>query len=712
MNGQFMPIEGEEGSLRDQFHRFANARENPQTLAETNDYLVSLLAETPEQPDKFCFNEMNPNTDEAAVKLLPTPQQAHAGLIAFHAPLALIEGSWLQSVALAGNQHKEPAYKLFACYLAMLGYDESDSPAFAYRGWMNQKRISLPDPSSWRFAHNPRVGASALHFANVQLALGMHSASFLPETLGFTLAYMKSKSCWRLAALKTHRRDAILTSFATLLNSALQTLRADSKEFTRACKGFVLYKTIETDYLAKLNAYANGTMSLDEQVGEIFLRKRTFARGYHAKVNLGGRGLEEWFAETPFDMAGFLEEFAHSSFAKTREGGRLFDQLTGFGGPMFGVFDKHEMTLINAWLDKAEAKQDAFVSINQIAHTLKPTEPTTQVKHGQVKSRALPFLKSIDNRKLFHLLVNQDFQPSTLTAAQQRVEKTLAQTRFFLRDKHPNDRFFEYSPTAFTQRILQIHDTGISQFKPLQGEPSLRREEYIWAIRQFAPAILVDGCWLQHLGEAAEQGQRKIRLLQRIHAEELGEGKIEWNHPKIYRDLLNDLTIELPPLDSLDFAYHASLLDTAFDLPSFLLAIAQFPKTYLPELLGLNLAIELSGLGTGYMRLAEGLRHWKINPLIVTLHLSIDNLAGGHAAMACEAIQLHMDEVLSCDGEDYAKIIWHRIWNGYRSLEGVTYCFRLALILGFLRRFMPQRLLSFSKNRYNSIQSNIFNNDL
>ncbi len=715
MRGKFLPVAGKEASLRDGFHRIANARENPQALAEAREWIESLLIATVKSPlPPFYKGGLAP----------PQPCPANAGVIAFHAPLALLEGAWLQSVALAANGHKEPVSKLFACYLALLGKDESDSPAFAYRAWLNLCQISLPQASAWRFAHDPRIGASALHFSSLQLALGWHSASFFPETLGFTLAYLHSESPWRLASLPAHKRNDLLASMGKKVEDTLRTFPSSGREWEKVCAGYTLYQISEGNYLDDLQTFAQAQTSLAGQAAEIFRRKLRFARGYHASVKLGGRELEEWFAGEPFDAAGFLNAFAFSGYAKGETGRRGFDQLTGFGGPMFGVFDREELDLINAWLDgvalghnvasrgshttqQAPALNVADTAVHRQMDCQQPSDrgvtPTVEtsiwppaIPAGTTgknhHSTALPFFDHTDKRSLFNLLINQDAQATTLATAQQRVERVLSRTR---RGNAPlGKRIFDYAPQTLAQHIAQLHAKEVAKHQPFKPPPTLRREEYIWGIRQFAPTILIDGCWLQHMGEAAGQACRTQRLLYRIYAEELGDGIIARNHPKIYRDLLAGLGIDLAAVDSLAFADDLGFLDSAFDLPSYLLSISLYPKTYFPEILGLNLAIELSGLGVGYMRLAEELRHWNIDPLIVSLHLSIDNLAGGHAAMACEAVQAYLDGMLPVGGAALQDLMWRRVWDGYLSLDTATRRFKRALLLGFGRHFLPQRLLS------------------
>ena len=774
MSTAFLPVEGDEASIRDWFHQVVNARENPVALQESLEWIQQSLAATGKSPlPPFCkggLGGIHHTPPFAKVGLggihhappfakvgsggdSPKPDPSNVDLIAYHAPLALLEGAWLQSVALAANEQNETVNKLFACYLTLLGKDESDSPAFAYRGWLNLCQISLPQASAWRFAHDTRLSASALYFSCLQLALGLHSGNLSPEALGFTLAYLKSESPWRLPALPVSKRNAVLAAMTIQAESTLKAFSSDGKKWPRICAGFNLYQINEINYLNGLQTFLHRRTSLAGQVTEIFRRKLRFAQGYHASVKLGNRGLEEWFAEKPFDAVGFLDALASSHYVQGKKGQRLFDRLTGCDGPMFGVFDKEELDLMNGWLDgvvqddkmdigesnpipsdivelstvipsPADNAVDTLLPPNagrsgggrsngsEASDLTRPHPNPPPMGEGTVELNltVLPgnppcppfprggrgdFFDRIDNRTLFHLLINRDMEVKTQTAAQRWVRGILARTSPIHRGKAPfRELFFDYSPQTLAQRIVQLHTLEVSKHKPFQAPPKLRREEYIWGIRQFAPAILVDGCWLQHTGEAVSQDCRTQRLLFRIYAEELGGGIIDLNHRKIYRDLLDDLGIHLAQVEAVAFARDSSLLEAAFDLPCYLLAISQYPRTYFPEILGLNLAIELSGLGGDYMRLADELRYWNIEPRIVTLHLSIDNLAGGHAAMACEAIQLYMDEILSLGGVSMQNKIWQRVWSGYLSLNTVTQRFKWSLMLGFCRNFLPQRLFS------------------
>ena len=733
MSGPFMPTEGEEGTLREGFHRLANARENPSALAQTKAWLDGCLEAAdlelaPHNPNELLVREAcfapNPIFPGHA-SFAPQPMLARDSnprLLAFHAPLALLEGAWLQSLAQPGNGHRLPICELFAAYLALLGKDEAASPAFAYRGWLEGIGVSLPSPKAWAFAHDPRVGLPALTFASLQLALGLHSSGLFAEALGFTLAYLRSGSPWRLPALPAARRQAVLEAMAGHAESALQAFLEESGEWERVRRGYALYRQAEAEYLAGLSQSVASGNPLAGQVADIFRRKLRFAQGYHRKITLGGRGMEAWLAETPFDAAGFLAAFAASPFAQDGTGQRPFDHLNAFGGPMFGVFGQDEIGLIDAWLDAGAnlteldpqrpdlARLDSpgfrFEPVKKISHEKHESQESTKASFASFVPvvvqalRSCPFGRNLGktrpidgNRSLYHRLINQDPNPQTQTQAREWVDTVLSRARRKVREAGPlRQRFFRYSPAAFAERIAQIHTQEVAKHQPLQPPPKLRREEYAFGLFQFAPAILVDGCWLRHQGEAANQDSRLHRLLYRIYAEELGEGHGDWNHPAIYRDLLESLNMALPATDSEDFAHHPGFLDSAFDLPDYLLAISLCPNAYLPELLGLNLAIELSGLGAGYLRLIDELRHWNINPLIVKLHLSIDNLASGHSAMACEAVQIHLEETRLLGGDEAMEAAWRRVWTGYLSLDAASRRFKWALILGFCRRFMPNRL--------------------
>jgi hypothetical protein len=160
---------------------------------------------------------------------------------------------------------------------------------------------------------------------------------------------------------------------------------------------------------------------------------------------------------------------------------------------------------------------------------------------------------------------------------------------------------------------------------------------------------------------------------------------MEQNHPYIFQQLLDSLSIKVPSVHSKDFVEHPGFINSAFDLPVYMLSLSSFPVEFLAELLGLNMAIELSGLGKGYKRLVDEWMYWGIDPTIANIHLSIDNYASGHTFLAKKAIQLYLDEVLKSTGDSaILDIHWRRIYSGYASLRFVGSWFKLGLPVLYL----------------------------
>ncbi|QSA95615.1 iron-containing redox enzyme family protein [Methylococcus sp. EFPC2] len=679
-------------AMRGRFHRWVHARECPGVLAETRDFLDRALAEVKEAGGAGLDPESLPSAAPS-----PNSEPAHftGEALAFHAPLGLLEGGWLQSVALAGNGHLAEVAELFAAYLELLGPDEAAAPASYYRGALAGAGVSLPAVTTRPFAFDTRIGVPALEFSCLQLALGLHASCLLPEVIGYTLAYACSAAPWRLLAAPGARRSGILRALDEHARRALQ-MHAGRE---RVRSGVALYARAEARYFHAWSACESRSANPAHEVAEIFRRKAPYARGHHGGISLGGRSLDQWFADEPFDATPFLAELAASSWMDGPEGECPFDRLAGFGGPMFGVFSAPELALIAAWRKQAATRTPLLNDSGDNAGADLPAQIKTSAgpepSHGQA-FRARTFMERAQDRlrrcfssrepprSLFHrLLVGPDTE-ATVGQARLVVERVL-------RRSGRGGVFADYSPQALSDWVERQYAGQVAAERPFDGRPRLSRAGYVWGVCQFAPVVLVDGCWLQHQGEAAWQGDRVRRLLYRIYADELGAGRVERNHPNVYRALLASVGVDLPPFDSPEFARHDRLLDSAFDLPVYLLAISRFPHRYLPEVLGLNLAIELSGLGAQYRRLADELRHWGLDPAIVTLHQSIDTLAGGHAALAVEAIQCHLDEVARSAGAASVAQHWDRIGRGYRSLTSATRPFKWALVLAYARRFLPGR---------------------
>jgi hypothetical protein len=437
----------------------------------------------------------------------------------------------------------------------------------------------------------------------------------------------------------------------------------------RIQSGFWLYQLLIDQYRANIKP----TPSRQQATVNLIQQKMFAAIGHHRKVLLAGKSLDEWFKQQPFDSKNFLHALKQSAYfnAQTPEKSPLL-KLFDFEGPMFGVLSDEEQKILKRGLkDLTTGIEDNFPdkTLNsKPGHISRPPTPHMQVTQINYSQQ--------DNRQLYHYLLNADLFPDVTHTARRKVKTILRLSRLFHRPP-----FKQYRHQRLDKFVQFLYQQEINSYHPLTTAPRLSKQAYIWGIEQFAPTILIDGCWLQHWFQLQTHCNQPISdILLRIYRDEMGNGILHHNHPFVYRQLLNSLQIKLPATPTRQFSNHPGFIDSAFDLPVYLLAISRLPAAFLPELLGLNLAIELSGLGKVYMTLAEELEYWKINAKIVKLHLSIDNFTSGHTALAVQAIQLHLDEVLADQGELAMQRNWRRVYTGYCSLQTASYRFKYALI--------------------------------
>jgi len=215
--------------------------------------------------------------------------------------------------------------------------------------------------------------------------------------------------------------------------------------------------------------------------------------------------------------------------------------------------------------------------------------------------------------------------------------------------------------------VYTKHREQVESYRPPDVRPEAPKDAFIEATVQLAPLILIDGGWLQGMASPALIHTTVGRMLFHVLVEEIGEGKPAEHHANIYRNLLKAMGVEPPPVDTWEFARWSRLEDASFDVPALWLSISCFPRHFLPEILGLNLAVELAGVGGPYMEARDTLRRFRYPTLFVDVHNAADNVSVGHAAWAMNAIKRHLDEVAERDGPHNVDRIWHRIWTGVRA---------------------------------------------
>ena len=187
--------------------------------------------------------------------------------------------------------------------------------------------------------------------------------------------------------------------------------------------------------------------------------------------------------------------------------------------------------------------------------------------------------------------------------------------------------------------------------------------------RPAGAAALIDGAWLHGFTDYELASSETGYFLFETYWDELGNGQAHLNHPLIYREVLAEMGVHLSATGSPEFAGWPGFRDRSFELPVYWLSICRFPGTFLPEVLGLNMAMELSGVGGSYRRARTALREHGFSTRFVDVHNTIDNVAAGHSAWAADAVDSHLSALSLSQGAAALQETWERVRVGYRSLN-------------------------------------------
>ncbi|MGZ8164053.1 MAG: iron-containing redox enzyme family protein [Methylobacter sp.] len=638
---------------------------------------------------------------------LPDPGSAELNLNACllqSSPVILTEPCWLQAISQAATSQSQRAVKLMAIYSRLT---QGESYKALYPPLLITAGIEIPALHTWTFARQEQISDCIFELATIQLALAHFPRVFFPEILGFTLAYCQSRTliehCFPAQKLQaytslvyflTARQKLLATQLPYVIEAIKEYLRlfADRTDtlWPRIQTGFFLYKQQTECCYRHLKIHLDNPLSTRQALAKLLQHKAPSAFGHHGKIQLAGKSLDDWFSQSPFDSENFLTALKQSSYINKQNPAdspllKLFD----FNGPMFGILTESEKELLKTWVESenseihSQDKSAAFMAEvkNPLPFDEKKCSPIINYSHSDYATNIN--YSRLNTRELYHYLVNADLYPEVLATAKQKVQCVLHLAK--LLNRLP---FKPYEHQVFEDYIEALYQREIKAYQPLKASPKLSRKAYLWGIEQFAPTILTDGCWLQHVNQLGYSNPAIAAILFRIYEDETGNGLLEQNHPYIYQRLLNSLNISVPPIYSREFIDYPGFIASAFDIPVYLLAISKFPIAFLPELLGLNMAIELSGLGRVYMQLVDELKFWGIDPAIVSIHISIDNVASGHTALAKKAIQLYLDEVSASHGEQEMQRHWQRVYTGYCSLQTAGRNFKWALIYRYLLKQM------------------------
>lgn len=602
------------------------------------------------------------------------------------APFALLDGCWLAAQVDVRRAHTPLGAALLDAFSLEGGDgDPARHHGNAYRALLDAHGLRLPDVTRAAFAHDARLREADLAFALPGLrlarlpdeqpaAIGYHAAVTLlgpPAPLLRAASALGGQGLWldahTGAAADRARALAwrLLDAFRTASPGTQARLVAGAHAHLAARRAWL-------DALAPPPAPSPWQAML-----ELVERKARHARGFHRAVLLDGRSLDAWLAPHTFDAAAFLEALARSPWVvpgAPHQSALLTDAIA-FGGPMFGVFTPAEVEVTRAWIlalrDTPQAPvRSAPPPLRATAPRPAPS-PTPPVRAGRA-------------REVYHRLLSPDTPPAEGDAlARLWFERALSRARRAVTRRSLAAQDLWPFSAARLERWLEARlEAQIAPDAPPPAGPGpeavLERAEVVWLLTQLAPAALVDGAWLAGMAApAVAHLPVAIRLFQ-IYRDELGAGVPDQHHGNVMRRVLAAQGVTLPAPESRAFVELEELLDESFSTPALWLAIARLPTPALPELLGLNLAVELAGVGTTYERAARLLWRHGIDPIFFELHNSIDNADSGHTAWSAQALTEYVEGSAAPDA------VWLRVWQGYAAygLSSRPLVRALALRLG------------------------------
>jgi len=624
------------------------------------------------------------------VRAAPDPESALRCVLLNCAPLALSAGAWLQWASSAGNAETEPALRVLSLYASDvgIGYPQADRGS-DYRALLRRHRIG-EETHGVRLAGSAQIESFSFRLPGLLLAMSRLPEEFLPELLGADLCLRAVGLPPPLALLNADelgvdvreldlgagRRGAAETALE--LSTAAVHAVARVADVRRLRHGFRWAEHELRLWSDRLLGETSLTGHPDYDIWRLICARARQAAVYHADFLLAGRPLAEWFANVDEGPGPFLAALARSPLVRPGKPDRspLLRGLIGEKGRMFRIFTDDEVAVLRRWIAQLPDE-------GSVLHADQPASGREELHDAQrswYRPSGRPDLggtavaRQRDGfgkpapRAAYRALLSRADQPGLRRFAHGYATRWLARSRYGL-DRAERQLPRRWDPeNGLRGWLADEHDRHGEEFADSEV-PLPAKEDLVDSTLQLAPLIMIDGGWLQGFTDYQHASSRSGHFLFRTYWDELGNGVSELNHPRIYRELLRDMGIDLPPTDSPEFTAWPGFRDEAFALPVYWLSISRFPRTFQPEILGLNLAMELSGVGGSYRDARLALRHHGFSTQFVDLHNTIDNVSTGHSAWAVDAIDSYLADLPGVVGRGEEPAVWERIRVGYRSLN-------------------------------------------
>lgn len=618
-------------------------------------------------------------------------------LISQLAPTMFVSGSWLQNLSRVATAHTRVAgalNKLFCIHT--MAYDAAETQLTDRIGadLLNLFTTFRESRLSKESIFSKSTESLSYELPLLLLSVGQFPRTFLPELLGLNLAWhhlgiqsflehislknflgtdLPEDSLEELNERNNTMAEMSLQSIHTFLNEQETEGQAD------ACKRIVCGAEMLTTAWQKLidNSRSSLPVSTPDPraaVIEIMRSKGPHALGYHREKKIAPQRIDNLLNINEFDPSELVDTLAKSPFIVpgNAEKSPLTTGLIEIGGPMAAVFSNEELDTIRNWINSLDPSTESSTGTSGNQDAKGANEGKQNLYPLWDKADFLDECRDeyahrpCSLREIFYKLVNIEYFPDILPVAENFLIDRLNRTRSTLTTGERPIPDLNYSYKALEQWVFNKHRQQVDAYEPLTGEPRVSKEVFINSTVALAPLLLIDGGWLQGTTGVNTIHTKVGQKLYHIFFEEIGLGSCELHHSNIYRELLESMGVDLPNVADLDFAFSDQFPDSSFEVPIIWLSLSCFSRHYFPELLGINLAVELAGLGANYMEAHDILKYYGLPTIFVDFHNSADNVSVGHTAWSLDAIKLYMDWVAAHEGPHNLDGHWHRIWSGMR----------------------------------------------
>ena len=603
------------------------------------------------------------------------------------APFALVSGAWLQWACSPVNVDTELGMRVLSLYSLDVGVGHvGASRGHAFLNLLRREDIAEQAIPTARLAVDRQLSDRVFRLPVLVLFLSRCPDEFFAELLGADLCLRAVGMPPAIAALRPlitgavdwdaldpggadHAADD--SALARSRNLVGLYLTGNPGDRARVTAGFRWMLRNVAEWSAYILADVTTVLDPAHEMIELLRFKAREGAVYHQRYELAGRPLSKWFelASAGGDFTPLLEALAASKLVRPGNPDRspLVRSLVGEHGPMFRIFTPENLAVIRRWIASL-AESDVTAHAITATSDHPRTRSAAAQADGQAgyRDEAGPDGEPAGIREAFHLLTRRKDTPGLRRWALRYVRQWLARSSWQLPDAEhvpPKD----WDPESLNLWIHDTHERQAVEFDATGEYLVPPREELIDRIVQGGLRALIDGAWLQGFTDYEHAASDVGRLLFQIYWDELGNGDLPINHTVLYRELLEDMGIRLPHVATREFALWRGFSEVSFHVPVYWLTISRFPRTFLPETLGLNLSEELFGVGGSLRQTQLNLKHYGYKTLFYDIHNTIDNVASGHSAWAIDAINTYMSAVARSFGADVQAQTWQRIRVGFYS---------------------------------------------